>query len=448
MPGSASESPASTVALDHSNSPSTFTVGEEVDFNDTSTPIISWPVPAVQASSGLISSSNLELLNHYKTFTWQTLTVRDDMAVVSLYKHSIPHLSLSHSHLLYALLSVAASHRNTLVPSHQTERLALIYRQRTLAEYSKALQNITAENYESVLVTGMLLLSLTSPPEPGVTDGDAYLVWMDMFLKMSEGLRVLASLRWAAGIEKLSVYPLICRELRTLPPPPVFHASSDRHLHTRVGAIGTTPDYPNPPSTYCLRYSEAAPVFLPPPLMRLLSSLNNTEVDSGPIDLHGNTLYPVLHAFSPIFLSLYYYHLNPDFFVRVFVFCSFLMPEFLQLVKNREPRALVLVAWWFALAGLAPRGWWPGNAVEKTVEAVGRIVLAKGDVITREAFENVDDLVRVLHDEGSEAAARSVFEGWNGINWNEGTQKAEEWEASLFTDCNLDMVFLSEGPAY
>ena len=146
-----------------------------------------------------------------------------------------------------------------------------------------------------------------------------------------QGLRILASLRWAAGIEKLSVYPLICRELRTLPPCPILHTSEDRHLHTRIGAVGTTPDHPNPPSTYSSQHSEASPVFLPPPLMALLTSLaSGTEPISGRIDLHANTLYPVLHALSPIFQSLYYYHLNPDFFVRVFVFCSFLMPEFPQ----------------------------------------------------------------------------------------------------------------------
>lgn len=367
--------------------------------------------------------------------------------MVSLHRESIPHLSLSYSHLLYALLSIAASHSNTLAPSKQTEQLALMYRQRTFAEYNKVLQNITAQNYESVLITGMLLLSLVTPPDPSTTDSDAYLVWMDTFLKMSEGLRLLASLRWAAGIEKLSIYPLICRELRTLPPPPIFHTGDDRHLHTRVGAVGTTPDYPNPPSTYYLQYSEASPVFLPPTLMDLLTSLRNAESESGPIDLHANTLYPVLHAFSPIFMSLYYYHLNPDFFVRVFVFCSFLMPDFLLLVKNREPRALVLVAWWFALAGLAPRGWWIGKAVEKVVEAVGRIIRSKKNAVTRSVFDSVDRIIHVLHTEGSEAAAKSVFEGWKDVHWEDGPRKAEEWEASLLTnwtgDPDFDASFLT-----
>ncbi|KAF2997137.1 hypothetical protein E8E13_004978 [Curvularia kusanoi] len=358
--------------------------------------------------------------------------------MVSVHSESIPRLSLSHPHLLYAVLSVAASHNNALTPSKTAEQAALVCRQRTFAEYSKALQNITAENYEAVLVTGMLLLHLIPTPASETATCDEYLSWMDSFLKMSEGLRVLASLRWAAGIEKLSVYPLVCRELRTLPPPPIFHRSDDRNLHTRVAAVGTTPDYPNPPSTYYMQHSEASPVFLPPCLMNLLASLDNTKSDSGPIDLHANTLYPVLHAFSPIFLSLYYYHLDPDFFVRVFVFCSFLMPDFLLLVKAREPRALMLFAWWFALAGLAPRGWWVGRAVEKVVEAAGTIIMTEGDEITKEAFRGVGRIMDIVHSKGSQAAARSIFDGWENVHWDDGPRNAGAWEESLLTDWSIE----------
>ncbi|KAF9700669.1 hypothetical protein EKO04_001883 [Ascochyta lentis] len=436
-------SPASSTSLlSNEGSPSsTVSVSdEEINFNDDQDPAFSWLKPAVHSACGAMSGLDMELLHHYKTFTWQTLTVRDDPVVVSLHRDSIPRLSLSQPHLLHALLSIAASHSNALAPCKQIESQALFYRQRTFAEYSKVLQNITADNYESVLITGMLLLSLISPPEENAGDDSRYLIWMDSFLKMSEGLRILASLRWAAGIEKLSVYPLICRELRTLPPPPFLYSSDDRFLHTRVGAVGTTPDHPNPPSTYYMKHSEASPVFLPPSLLELLTSLSNAEFSSGPIDLHGNTLYPVLHALSPIFLSLYYFHLNPDFFVRIFVFCSFLMPDFLLLVKNREPRALVLVAWWFALAGLAPRGWWIGKSVERVVEAVGRIVTEKGDQVTRRAFKGVEDIVRILEREGSEAAAKSVFHEWTGVDWDEGPMKAGDWEAGLINDLLLCCV--------
>lgn len=432
----------SYATLSNSSSPTSAAHDEEVDFNDTSAPIISWLIPADYAAPGSISGLTFELLHHYRTFTWQTLTARDDEAVVSIHRESVPRLSLSHTHLFYALLSIAASHRSTLAPSTQSAQTALFYRQKTFSEYSKALRNITAENYESILVTGMLLMSLIPPPEGSTTtDGEAYLLWMDGVLKMSEGLRILASLRWAAGIEKLSVYPLICRELRTLPPPPIFHSSDSRYLYTQVAAVGTTPDHPNPPSTYYLRHSIGSPVFLPPPLMNLLAFLDHANLGSGPLDMHVGILYPVLHAFSPIFLSLYYYHLNPDFFVRVFVFCSFLMPEFLLLVKNREPRALVLIAWWWALAGLAPRGWWVGRSVTKVIEAIGDIVTETGDRVTQDACESAKNLVRKLEYEGNEAAAKSLFDRWHDVDWDEGPVKAEEWDTSLLRDWSVDLDF-------
>jgi hypothetical protein len=432
-------SPASTATLSNGSPPTDVAVDEDLDFNDTSTLMTSWLVPAVQTTSGTISKLNSELLHHYRTFTWQTLTPRDDHTVVSVHRDSVPRLSLSHNYLYYALLSIAAAHSNTLAPSMQAAQIALVYRQKTFAEYSRALQNITADNYESVLVTGILLMSLVPPPDSDTTDEDTHLVWMDSVLKMSEGLRILASLRWAAGIEKLSVYPLICRELRILPPPPVFHTTDSRYLYTQVAAVGTTPDHPNPPSTYYLQHSAGSPVFLPPPLMELLASFDHANSGSGPLDMYVGTLYPVLHTFSPIFLSLYYYHLNPDFFVRVFVFCSFLLPEFLLLVKNREPRALVLIAWWWALAGLAPRGWWVGRSVEKVIEAIGRVVLKRGDLVTQRAYEGVKHVILILEREGNEAAAKSIFEGWEGVDWDDGPFKAGEWEASLLRDWNTEL---------
>lgn len=398
-----------------------------------SSPMTSWLLPAAQAASGTMSGLDFELLHHYKTFTWQTLTARDDSVVTTLHGDILPQLSLSQPHLFYALLSVASSHSSTLVPRKEIASQALVYRQKTFSEYSKALQNITSENYESVLATGLLLLGLIPIPaqETETDEDEAYLIWMDTFLRLSEGLRILAGLRWQSGIEKMSVYPLICRELRTLPPTPILHHSDNRHLHPVVGAVGATPDHPNPPSTYYMQHSEASPVFLPPSLMRMMASLRIAESRVGPIDWHGNALYPVLHAFSPIFLSLYYYHLNPDFFCRVFVFCSFLMSDFQALARDREPRALVLVTWWLALAGLAPNRWWLGQSVEKVTKAVGRIVVERGDEVTKEAFRAVENIIRVSREQGSESAARSVFDEWVGMDWDEGPIKAEEWEADL-----------------
>ncbi|CAO2655150.1 Nn.00g102140.m01.CDS01 [Neocucurbitaria sp. VM-36] len=445
-PSSASTSPSSSSPLSHDNSPSdTPLPNEEVDFNNTSMQISTWLIPPAFASSGQLTFQDHELLHHYRRSTWKTFAVREDTIVHTLHRDFIPQSSLSHSYLIYALLSIAASHSNSLCPSKQVEKQALVYRQKTFQEYSKALQNITTENYETILVTGTFLLALIPLPTPGDTD-DEHLEWLYSLLKMSEGLRVLASLRWAQGIEKLSVYPLICRELRTLPPPPILHTVEDSKLCTPVGPLGTTPDHPNPAPTYQRQYPLSNPIFLPPRLMALFETLVNPPT-TGPLDLHRNALVPVFHALSPIFLSLYYYHLNQDFYVRIFVFTSFLMPEFLALVKAREPRALTLIAWWFALAGLVPKGWWVGSCVGRVIEGIGRVVRMSGDVQTIEACEGAEKIVEMFERVGSEKAARSIFEGWEGIDWDDGPRRAEEWEFGQLLDlddvASLDISDLS-----
>jgi hypothetical protein len=204
--------------------------------------------------------------------------------------------------------------------------------------------------------------------------------------------------------------------------------------------LGTTPDHPNPPSTYDLPYvlPFAGFVFLPPPLISLLESIMQPP-SSGPLDVDANTLIPVFHVLSPVFLSLYYYHLNPDFNVRIFVFTSFLMPEILALVKANEPRALVLMAWFFALADFVPHGWWIGTRVGIIVGALSRTVrrMSSGERVI-EALEGAERIVEVCKREGRERAAESVFDGWEGVDWHDGPRRAQEWEESLADIADVD----------
>jgi hypothetical protein len=409
--------------------------------NDITSRIPSWIFPVAHASDGQLSLEALELLHHYKTSTWQSFAIRGDATTYTLHRERVPQLSVSHSYLLYALLSTAASHINSLQPSKQREQQALVYRHKTFQSYSKELQNITSDNYETIIVTGTFLLALIPWPEKDAGD-EEQLEWINSLLKLGEGLRILASLRWAQGIEKLSIYPLVCRELRTLPPPPLIITPDKIPLQTLAGPLGTTPDHPNPAPTYGLPYAIpfAGFVFLPPALMSLLEHIIHPP-DSGPPDFDANALVPVFHVLSPIFLSLYYYHLNPDFNVRVFVFTSFLMPDFLALVKAREPRALTLIAWFSALGALVPTGWWIDTRMSDLVRALGRMIRQHGDVRIIEAFRGAEDVVEVLHGEGREKAAQNIFEGWDGVDWEEGPRKAQEWEANLLVGFVDDIGF-------
>ncbi|KAF1921390.1 hypothetical protein BDU57DRAFT_489117 [Ampelomyces quisqualis] len=405
----------------------------QVEFNDLTYQIPNWIFPAAYTSTGQLTAEDLELLHHYKTSTWQTFAVRGDASIYVIHREIVPQLSISHSCLLYALLSIAAWHRNLVQPSKLLESKAFLYRQKTFSTYAKELQNITSDNYETILVTGTFLLALTPPPD-GNTEQHEYLDWIYSLLKLSEGLRILVGLQWSRGIEKLSVYPLICRELRSLPPPPLI---SHPAMQTRAGPLGTTPDHPNPASTYDLPHvlPFAGYVFLPPPLMALLDGILHPEGTR--LDLDANTLVPVFYVLSPIFLSLYYYHRSPDYNVRVMVFTSFLMPEFLALVKAKEPRALVLMTWFFVLADLLPKGWWVNAQIEFVMKALGWAVRERGEGRVLVAIEGAERIFRTSQLYGQERAAESIFYDWEGVEWDEGPRKAEEWELGLLIDLSL-----------
>jgi hypothetical protein len=103
---------------------------------------------------------------------------------------------------------------------------------------------------------------------------------------------------------------------------------------------------------------------------------------------------------------------------------------------------LVLVAWWFALAGLVPKGWWV-EQVRNVVGGLGRAIKAQSsgdDGFVEGVFGGAQRIVDVFESEGKEAAARSVFEAWAGVSWEEGPGKAQEWEFGLLMDLgDLDL---------
>jgi hypothetical protein len=384
------------------------------------------PSPPFYTSIGVFTPLDHYLLRYYETHVWQRFAGWDDAAIKRLHKDVVPRLGVSHPFLLYSLLSIAATQSNMESPSKQVENQALIYRQKTLESYRDALQHITTDNYEAVLVTGRVLLSLVLPL-PSYTEAE-YLNWITSMLKLNEGLRILASLRWNDGIEKLAVYPLVQRELRSLPPSPIVHR--DAHVPP-AGRLGTTPVTPNPPPTYTSHhFPQQTSLFLPPLLASLFENTMALDAQSEP---YKAALLPVFQALSPILLSLYYYRLNQDVYIRISAFPSFLMPDFLSLVHQHEPRALVLIAWWFALADLVPQGWWVGENVRRFLAAIRSEVERRDDVVAKEAMCGAERIVQAFESEGGEAAAQSVFEGWGEVEWEEGPTRALEWEIAQWT---------------
>ncbi|KAF2111525.1 hypothetical protein BDV96DRAFT_552010 [Lophiotrema nucula] len=388
-------------------------------------------VPAAVTSAGQLDNFDLEVLNHYRTSTWRYVTVREEDLVHSINRDMLPQIGVAKPWLLYSILSISAAHWNTLQPSPRLEAMATTYRTKMFAAYNKALQSIANEDYESLLVTSLLAQVMVPPPDLPCSD-ETVLTWVSQYFIMTQGIRILAGLKWSQGIEDLAVFPLFKREIRTLPPPPTIQPPDPRYV-PQVGPLGATPGWPNPPATYNkprAPWQLPAPAFLPPPLLALLRSLVDPPPPSpsAPIDMHRSTLLPVIHALSPIFLSLYYFHLTPDVYVRMIVFPTFLTPEFLALVRSREPRALVIIAWWFAFLRLIPNLWWLQGIIPRSLQAVSNNVMRSNNRTLMDAVDGAFRVVRLAEVRGKEVAAKSVFEGWEGVDWDRGGVEGRQFE--------------------
>ncbi|KAF2646196.1 hypothetical protein P280DRAFT_366032, partial [Massarina eburnea CBS 473.64] len=193
----------------------------ESEFQDVEFSSPTCLIPALHTSSGQLSTIDIHLLDHYKKTVWRTMSYREDDNVVYLNRDWVPSKAIKTDYLLYSVLSVASGHLNTLNPDIRTKAINLHYRQQAMSAYAKALNNITADNYETILMTSLYMMGMVQAPEQPCTD-ETYLEWMCALFSMMQGLRVLAGLKWAVGIEKLEIYPIFRRELNPLPPPPML----------------------------------------------------------------------------------------------------------------------------------------------------------------------------------------------------------------------------------
>ena len=448
-----------------------------------------WLMPVVMTSSGPLGALELKYLHYYRANVWSAMSLQNSDQITFINRDWVPQTSLGSEHMLFSILSISAMHLHSRCQSttRDQEALALAYRQKAFTSYNNALQNITAENYESLLITSMWMMVMVSPPVLPCTD-EICLSWASSLFTMMQGLRILASLKWVSGIEKLTTYPLFRRELKKLPPPPmvtlppewVYYASGrpqgdDWHhpnapedpypkashkttrstvespsvsvaspstqsagvtidtskLEFRPQQLMSAANSPHAPLSWKSSqpgWALPAPAFLPPPLMALLRRLVD-PIETGPLDLHRPVLIPVLHALSPIFLSLYYYRLTSDIYVRIFVLPTFLTAEFLALVRARESRALVVVGWWFALLALLPltHKWFPPEVIARVLQSVSNVVTRTCDTVLIDAMEGAYRIVTEAQRMGKEAAAKTIFEGWHGVIWEEGPKREEEW---------------------
>jgi hypothetical protein len=134
--------------------------------------VVSWelvkspksPTVSILSSSGELSPTDMRLMHHWSTMTWDKVAIGDEANQALLL--AVPQLAFENDFLLNGLLGVASMHLQKLNPSSDAHRRQTdIYRGKCLTSYRKTLTKVTkfkdrSPLYEAALVMSVLLVVL------------------------------------------------------------------------------------------------------------------------------------------------------------------------------------------------------------------------------------------------------------------------------------------------
>ncbi|OJJ29680.1 hypothetical protein ASPWEDRAFT_177419 [Aspergillus wentii DTO 134E9] len=290
---------------------------------------------APSSDFGSIQTTDLRLMHHYATETAATLSSAHFPAVRAMWAIDVPEMAFEYEPLLHTLLALAAVHRATLRPD-ETDQLRPVQQ----AHIDKALQhhrsitaNLAETISESVCVNTILisLYTLTLRAEAPMEPYEPPLLWMNM----SHGIRTMLRMVYDQLIESKSrIFPLLVAQ-------PIVHGT---------GKDSSSPDNPFQFLLHCHRDEE--------------------DMDESLLDVYKDAIAYLETNLNAIKRKESDFDIRKRFsaFPAVFTHC------FIQLVSEKRPRALVILAYLFALVKGAEDSWWLRGIPEREVRGINSIM--------------------------------------------------------------------------
>lgn len=318
----------------------------------------------------------LKLLHHYTTVTAKTLTISDSISE-KIWSDTVPSLAFSGaSYLADALLAVSALHLRSYTPNDQElVRASHSYMATTLSEYSASLsQGINEENAEALFLTAALIAfqstasRIFSRDDGGdVKDrSDGYVLPMSWFHSF-QGVKAVVASSWMWLRNSRVVIPIIEAQ-------PALNLNLSEHETTFFGDL----------------------------LLGLDDELAQYG-ESG--DSSSNLL--TRQAYQHAVAVLNWAHKIPHTGASL-VFLATVSRRFIELLEARRPRALAILASYFALLKCLDGLWWMRGVARR--EVVGIVSLFDPD--DEEWWPRLQWPLRVVLYEGDSVPA----EVW-GADW-------------------------------
>jgi len=290
-----------------------------------------------QDGGAVLDMSNLELLHHYTTVTYLSLTGTDHMEVWQI---AIPKMAIQYPFLMHELLAVSALHMAYLTPSREDELLTKASRCEALAlpSFRALTSDITRENCHAAFAFAGFIITSSLASARSLRNQDPILAAqgdLPHWLHLLRGIHLLLGSKWDwlldgpfAPLVDVKKYPV-----------PYTRNPYDHCLSTLVSLVTPSTLTPNEDREKLLVCYEALDE------LRMTSSL----------------------PFSP--------NMTLDTKSAVYIWPGRMSHEYLQLIRDREPEALVILAHYCVmLEEVDIQGWYLTGLARKMVESIDQIL--------------------------------------------------------------------------
>ena len=291
----------------------------------------------------------LRLLHHYIVSTSATFPATHIANVRAAWTINVPQLANRHPSLLYALFSVAALHLSTIEPhNHELSAAHTTYFDLAVSAHLRAVVSFDAATVDPVCFTSILILLNAFAKLQGRVHGPEYeppILW----LEMSHGAWKVFKIAWQWIKEgSTAVVTALIRSAPMLSDHASLFSENNREEFSELLAPLTSGSpYQNRENNEDLDNPETREAY--EKTVAYIGSIRKALQSKE----HSLVIHRLLLAFAVV-----------------------LPGKMVELIKMKKPRALVVLAHYFALVGPmasdAETVWWVGPIARKEVEGIQR----------------------------------------------------------------------------
>lgn len=287
--------------------------------------------PGVMSSyQGSTRMLELRLLHNYTALTANTLASNDTFEMRQAWNISVPNMAFESPCLLDAVFAVSALHMRTLLPNDKSLiRASHGYMASAISQYSSALTSgVNSSNAEALFTTSAIVAFQSAAqrrfPEEVYGTNNEYQLPVSWFHSF-QGVKAVVLASWKYIRNSDRVHPII----------------------TAQPALS-------------LDLKPARPTFFKPLLLELDEQLESLEPSK-----RQDTRQAYEHAVA--FLN--WSHQKPER-ARILGFPATVSRRFVELIEEHDPRALVIIACFFAMTAVVDNIWWLEGIAKRECEGI------------------------------------------------------------------------------